>query len=162
MNPKEIIKELYTSGQIIYINQIKAWLGKHENHFKAYIEKSNCRKWNKWLQDNSIHIYPCVCNIREEDCIFIETYYKLAKIQEFHQKEEYFNSLVTEYKQISDNRKAVLDWMKKHQSLGSYVVFNIEIDIMLEIEPYKSLKIKLNENDFKSIIEFKRLITNFK
>lgn len=139
------------------IFNIAEWLENNEAYFELLISESNCRKWSKWLEDKSTHIFPCCCSLREQDCIFIEAYYKLGKIVELYQKEEYFNSLVSEYKLIADNKNAVLDWFKKYQSIGSYIGFSSELHIMLEIEPYRSLKIKLNENEFKNIIEFQNI-----
>lgn len=147
--------------QPIKVEYIKTWLAENENYFYFLINESNCRKWSKWVEDKSTHILPCCCPIREEECIFIETYYKLGKIVELHQKEEYFNLLVTEYKLIRDNKIAVLDWFKIHQNVASELVFETNISVMLELEPYKPLKIKLNENEFKYIIEFQKITQNF-
>ena len=139
------------------INEIKSWLDGNDEKLKLAISNSNCNKWENWLEDKSIHIYPCICRSREQDCIFIETYYKLEGIVELHSKEEYFNTLVQSYKIIAEDKKGVLDWFKKYQSIASELVFETELSIMMQLEPYKSLKIKLNENEFKNIIEFQSI-----
>lgn len=159
MNIK-LLKKLQ-KHQPLKVEQIKTWLAENENYFYFLINESNCRKWSKWVEDKSIHILPCCCPIREEECIFIETFYKLGKIVELHQKEKYFNLLVTEYKLIKDNKIAVLDWFKMHQNVASELVFETNIYVMLELEPYKALKIKLDENEFKYIIEFQKITQNF-
>ncbi len=58
------------------IHHINWWLMKYEEEFYNAIPKSECRKWSKWVDDNSIHVFPCVCPTREQDCVFIEAFHK--------------------------------------------------------------------------------------
>ena len=139
------------------ISEIKSWLTDNSEKIKLDISNSKCNKWENWLEDKSTHIYPCVCSKREQDCIFIETYYQLDRVIQLYQKEEYFKTLVQEYKQIASDNVATFEWLKKHKKLAYETAFDTEISIMLEIEPYKTLKIKLNENEFKNIIEFQNI-----
>ncbi|WP_396189020.1 hypothetical protein [Flavobacterium sp.] len=139
------------------ISEIKSWLNDNSEKIKLEISNSKCNKWENWLEDKSTHIYPCVCSKREQDCIFIETYYQLDRVIQLHQKEEYFKNLVQEYKQIASDNVATSEWFKKHKKLVSETAFDTEISIMHEIEPYRTLKIKLNENEFKNIIEFQNI-----
>lgn len=139
------------------ISEIKSWLTDNSEKVKLDISNSNCNKWENWLEDKSTHIYPCICSKREQDCIFIETYYQLDRVIQLHQKEEYFNILVQEYKQIASDNVATSEWFKTHKKLASEIAFDTEISIMLELEPYKTSKIILNENEFKNIIEFQNI-----
>ena len=139
------------------ISEIKSWLIDNSEKIKLDISNSKCNKWENWLEDKSTHIYPCVCSKREQDCIFMETYYQLDRVIQLHQKEEYFKTLVQEYKQISSDNVATSEWFKEHKKLASEIDFDTEISIMLEIEPYRTSKIKLNENEFKNIIEFQNI-----
>ncbi|MCU4190179.1 hypothetical protein M9Q43_13530 [Flavobacterium sp. HXWNR29] len=139
------------------INEIKSWLTDNSEKVKLDISNSKCNKWENWLEDKSTHIYPCICSKREQDCIFIETYYQLDRVIQLHQKEEYFNILVQEYKQISSDKIALSEWFNKYKKLASELAFDTEISIMLELEPYKTSKIILNENEFKNIIEFQNI-----
>lgn len=139
------------------ISEIKSWLTDNSEKVKLDISNSKCKKWENWLEDKSTHIYPCVCSNREQDCIFIETYYQLDRVIQQHQKEEYFKILVQEYKQISSDKIALSEWFNKNKKLASELAFDTEISIMLELEPYQTSKIKLNENEFKNIIEFQNI-----
>jgi hypothetical protein len=121
------------------------------------MNESNCRKWSKWVEDKTIHILPCCCSNREQDCIFIETYFKLMKIVELHSKEEYFKAIIQDYRLIANNKEQVLEWYKKHQNINSEIAFDTEVSIMLELEPYKKTVIKLNEDEYKNIIEFQSI-----
>lgn len=136
------------------VNSIKTWLVENENHFIFLINESSCRKWSNWLEDKSTHFYPCVCPIREQNCIFIEIYYQFDRVIQLHQKEEYFKTLVQEYKEFSSDKIAISQWFNKNKKLASEAAFDTEISIMLEINPFRTSKIKLNENEFKNIIEF--------
>lgn len=139
------------------ISEIKSWLTDNSEKIKLDISNSKCNKWENWLEDKSTHIYPCVCSKREQDCIFIETYYQLDRVIQLHQKEEYFNILVQEYRQIETDNVALSKWFNKYKKLASELAFDTEISIMLELEPYKTSKIILNENEFKNIIEFQNI-----
>ena len=145
------------NNQNLEIKQITTWLAEYENYFYFLISESNCGKWSKWLEDKTSHILPCCCPKREKDCIFIEIYYQLDRVIQLHQKEEYFKILVQEYKQIASDNVATSELLKKHKKLASEIAFDTEISIMLELEPYKTSKIKLNENEFKNIIEFQNI-----
>lgn len=151
-----MISKIYElqKNQPLKVKQIKTWLVENENYVNFLISETNCRKWVEWLQEKSTHIYPCICSNREQNCIFIETYYQLDRVIKLHQKEEYFNILVQEYKQISSDEIALSEWFNKNKKLASELAFDTEISIMLELEPYKTSKIILNEIEFKNIIEF--------
>lgn len=136
---------------------IKNWLSENQNYFYLLLNENNCRKWSKWLEDKSTHIYPCVCPIRNQDCIFIETYYKLAEVMLLYQKEEYFKLLVKEYNELANNKNDILEWHNKHKNVASELHFDFEISIMIQLEPFVSSKIKLDENEFKNIIEFQNI-----
>lgn len=144
------------------ISEIKSWLTDNSEKIKLDISNSKCNKWENWFEDKSTHIYPCICSKREQNCIFIETYYQLDRVIQLHQKEEYFKTLVQEYKQIASDNVATSEWLKKHKKLVSETAFDTEISIMLEIEPYKTSKIKLNENEFKNIIEFQNIFNEIR
>lgn len=139
------------------ICEIKSWLTDNSEKIKLDISNSKCNKWKNWLEDKSTHIYACVCSKREQDCIFIETYYQLDRVIQLNQKEEYFKILVQEYKQIRSDKIALSEWLNKNKKLASELAFDTEISIMLELEPYKTSKIILNENEFKNIIEFQNI-----
>lgn len=154
-----MISKIYElqKNQPLKVKQIKTWLVENENYVNFLISETNCRKWVEWLQEKSTHIYPCICSNREQNCIFIETYYQLDRVIKLHQKEEYFNILVQEYKQISSDEIALSEWFNKNKKLASELAFDTEISIMLELEPYKTSKIILNEIEFKNIIEFQNI-----
>ena len=139
------------------INEIKSWLTDNSEKVKLDISNSKCNKWENWFEDKATHIYPCVCSNREQNCIFIEIYYQLDRVIQLHQREEYFKILVQEYKQISSDKIALSEWFNKNKKLAFELAFDTEISIMLELEPYQTSKIKLNENEFKNIIEFQNI-----
>ena len=139
------------------VKYIKNWLADNQNYFHFLINESCCRKWSKWVEDNSTHIYPCVCPIREQDCIFIETYYELEKVIELHKRENYFKPIVSEYNLIKNDSRALGKWITKYQKVDEELFFKPIIEIKTQSNPYKSLDIKLNTEDFKNIIEFQNI-----
>lgn len=147
-------------NKTLTISQVEEWLDSEKNIFKKAIQESNCNKWNKWLEDKSTHIYPCVCPTRVEDCIFIETYYELEKVLYLNKKEDYFKNLILEYKQLQNDKKTIKEWVKKLEDIGSNLFFKSILEIKLESEPLKYLKLQINENEFQNLIEFQKLFDN--
>lgn len=154
-------KEMYTNqlptNQTLEVNYIKTWLADNQNYFLFLINESNCRKWSKWLEDKSTHIYPCVCPIREQECIFIEAYYELQKVIELYKRENYFKLIVYEYNLIKNDAGVIKEWIEKHLKVDDELFFKPIIEIKTQSYPYKSLQIKLNTEDFKNIIEFQNI-----
>lgn len=143
------------------IGQIKAWLCEYENYFKFLINESNCRKWSKWLNDKNTFIFPCVCPIREQDCIFIETYYKLNGLESYLKLEPYFKQVLSEFQSISKQEASLLDWMQKHE-LDWDGLTNLDsvLEIKLSVEPYNTLDIHINKEEFKYCFEFKEVYSD--
>lgn len=111
------IEELLNISNPLELNHIHWWLMKYEAEFNNSIDKSNCRKWDKWFKRNE-KPFPCVCSTRENDCVFIDLYYELNKIT----KQEYSSN--TEF--IEDNL--------------------LELVITTQNEPYKKIKLLINLN----------------
>lgn len=140
------------------IHQIELWLKENKNYFQFLISESNCRKWNKWLNDETTFVYPCVCSVREQDCIFIETYYKLYGLERYLKLESHFELVLSEYEKICQNESALLDWMQKHKlDWDNLTSLDSVIKIKLTSEPYKTLDIQIDKGDFKHGFNFKEL-----
>ncbi len=139
---------------VLNVSQIEIWLSEYENYFKFLINESNCGKWSKWLKDKSVHIFPCVCPIREQDCIFIETYYELNKILELHHIRNHYKEVVSEYMEIGDDEIKIQQWIKKHETLWNKTFFHGAVEIQLRSEPNPIIRLKLNEEEFEEVITF--------
>ncbi len=96
--------ELQVIAPILNIGHIITWLGEHENYYKFLISESSCRKWSKWIEYNE-KPFPCVCPVREKDCVFIELYYELSKIikQEYSSNVEFIKSDLIELVLVIQN-----------------------------------------------------------
>lgn len=158
-------KVIYTNqlptNQTLEVNHIKTWLADNQNYFHFLINESNCRKWSKWVEDKSTHIYPCACPIREQDCIFIETYYELEKVIELHKRENYFKSIVCEYNLIKNDSRVIKEWIEKYLKVDEKLFFKPIIEIKIQSNPSRSLMIKLSKEDFKNLIEFQNIFNQY-
>src|SRR5690554_3509163 len=126
------LKDLISSGiQSVSIHHINWWLMKYETEFYDAIPKSDCGKWSKWVKDNTIHVFPCVCPIRVQDCIFIELYFELLRISELETKEVHFGRVLEEYTKIAHNEDAISLWLEKYQSIWQNSHFNEVIRIKI-------------------------------
>lgn len=142
---------------ILKVEYIKNWLSENEINLHYKVQETNCRKWTKWMKDKSTHIYPCVCPIREQECIFIETYYKLEKIILLHSRESYFRELIQLHMQAGTDNDKILEWFSHYKEEFDGLDFNEIISITVRNKPYKTEKFNLDKMEFNNVIEFQRI-----
>lgn len=149
-----LINDLELKSKSLDIKCVRSWLVKHEDYFKFLISESKCRKWSKWLNDKNTFIFPCVCPIREQDCIFIETYYKLLCLEETL---KLYKVALEEYRHINKYGIALLEWRSKYQSL--FLKDNLEaiISVKETSEPYKVFILKIEDKSFDSFRRFQKI-----
>lgn len=140
----------------ISINEIKNWLQENNSNFHNSIEKTPCRKWSKWLNDNSTHLYPCVCPIRNEDCIFAETYYKFSNVLEISKMEERCAIELTIYQQIKHNKFAIFEWIKANEELLETIIY-FSTTIKINSNKEENINVKLNPVHFKNILHLQSI-----
>lgn len=145
--------ELKSSLSIHHINW---WLMKYEDEFYDAISKSECGKWSKWVKNNSIHVFPCACPTREQDCIFIELYFELLKVSKLEANELFFESIMDEYNSIQNEEFALRLWLEKYKAAFADLKFVEIIIVKLTTEPYTKIAVELNEDDFRNIILFQK------
>ncbi len=138
------------------IHQINWWLMKYEDEFYDAISKSECGKWSKWVKNNSIHVFPCACPTREQDCIFIELYFELLKVSKLEANELFFESIMDEYNSIQNEEFALRLWLEKYKATFADLKFVEIIIVKLTTEPYTKIAVELNEDDFRNIILFQK------
>lgn len=151
---KSLVNDLMLKSNSLDIRYVRSWLIDHENYFRFLINESNCRKWSKWLNDKNTFIFPCVCSIREQDCIFIELYYKLSFVEGTL---KLYQNALKEYEQLNESGSAFLEWKSKYQSL--FLKDNLEaiISIKETSEPYKMFKLKIADKSFDSFRRFQKI-----
>lgn len=157
------IQELLSINPVLSINHIHWWIMKYEKEFYSAVNSTSCRKWYKYINYGE-KPFPCACPKREEDCIFIELYDKLNKLTELHKKESYFKSELLKYEQVLGGDEAELVWLERNKATGKlFFVRTEEGDIRLSIkkhqEPYLTIKIDIDRQDFKNILELKKLFS---
>jgi len=158
MLDKKYYKDLVSSDcTSVSIHHINWWLMKYESDFYDAIPESECGKWSKWVRDNSINVFPCVCPKREQDCIFIELYFEILRVSELEEKEVYFEKILEEYQKAEYNEYAIAIWLKKYQTIYENSRFDEVIRIKLTTEPYTKIEILLSHEEFKCLRAFKKM-----
>ncbi|WP_033959942.1 hypothetical protein [Psychroserpens jangbogonensis] len=148
---------IITTNNLTYsIHHINWWLMKYEAEFYEAISKSNCGKWSKWVRDNSIHVFPCACPTREQECIFIELYFELLKVSELEPKEIFFEKIMKEYKIVQHDEDEINLWLDKHKVTWKGLRFDEIIRVKLTTEPYTKIEVQLAKCDFRNIILFQK------
>lgn len=146
----------------INVYNVELWLKENKKTFLNYIEQTECRKWSKWLADNSIHVFPCACSTRNKECIFIEGYFEVYKIYSLRSRYSDICEASKQYYKIKDNRKAVFEWVKYYEELGKKTLhIKPQIKITISSEPYQVEVINIPKNEFENILEFNKIFSEY-
>ncbi|APD07534.1 hypothetical protein UJ101_02030 [Flavobacteriaceae bacterium UJ101] len=142
------------------ISIIKKWLIESEPLFKKSIEISKCSKWKNSLISSQIHIIECGCISRENECAFIELYYKLHEIVIIHHKQTFFKEELKKYELILNDEKAVMKWVDQNEWVGSRLLLNINRkgDIYLIINNSNDFnEVTIDKKDFQYALKYHQL-----
>jgi hypothetical protein len=153
---KLYLQELIKISPILNTQHIQRWLIEYEKEFHKVINNCECRKWSKWLTANE-KPFPCTCATRKQDCIFIETYYKLNNVLDLYKRQKYFIGLVEKYHSIKNNKEE-LKAFTNHESLEHILSFDSKIIISLNPEPYEKLVLQLNEVEFEIVLGLQKTL----
>lgn len=144
------------------INDLSLWLVENQDDLDNSIIKTDCYKWTRKHGDNSVHVFPCVCSVRNKECIFIETYYEVQKAWNLLKKEQECINALEQFNQIKHNRNAIFEWVRSHEGLAKPILhFKPIVTICVSPEPYQVQHIQLPENQFKNLLKFKEIFTEY-
>jgi len=137
------------------LEEINNFLNEQKNYFLEVAQTNECRKWSKWVARNETP-FPCVCPVRNEDCIFAETYYKLSQVASLANLEKDCEDAILDFQIIKYDDALLKGWIKQFEDLYSKISsFKNTITITISPEPYGKLKININfptvVEDFKAI-----------
>jgi hypothetical protein len=137
------------------LEEINSFLNEQKNHFLEVVQTNECRKWSKWVARNETP-FPCVCPVRNEECIFAETYYKLSQVAPLFNFEKDCEEAILDFQIIKNDDVLLKDWIEQFEDLYSKISsFKDTIIITISPEPYEKLKININ---FPTVVEdFKTL-----
>lgn len=135
------------------------WLNKAHGYISKYADVTPCRKWDKWLNQNETP-FPCVCTSRNDECIYIEIYYKILHSYNLMKLEGTFKAALEEYRKIAHNKKAIIAWAKHHEELGAKAsLFKTVIKVKTSGNPYTTVDVVLPTNEAPFLMEFRRILT---
>jgi hypothetical protein len=101
-----------------------------------------------------------VCPIRNEDCIFAETYYKFSNVLEISKMEERCAIELTIYQQIKHNKFAIFEWIKANEELLETIIY-FSTTIKINSSPERSKVLTLNPLDFENILKLQEVFTEY-
>jgi adenosine deaminase len=136
-------------------NEAQKWLIQQKYNFEIIAQTNECRKWSKWVTRNETP-FPCVCPVRNEDCIFAETYYKLSQVASLANLEKDCEEAILDFQIVKYDDALLKSWIEHFEDLYSKISsFKNNITITISPEPYEKLKININfptvVEDFKAI-----------
>ena len=157
MTRQTYIQNLQNS-QPLRIEDINYWLKENSTDFYKAIEKTECYKWTRWQRDNSIHVLPCCCPIRNDECIFIETYRELEKYIQAVRSEDFYMDLLEQYYKIQHNQNAVFEWLNHIEQYGKELcLIGPTIRIKITSHPRYGKDIQIDKSELPKLWEFKEI-----
>ena len=113
LNVSSYIEELQQlSKGNLRICRMNWWLLKYEDEFKAAINETSCKKWQRWFY-NDEHPFPCVCPKREKLCVFIDLYRELDRLTQVQRLEKFFEDSFHRFELIKDSTDLLKSWMNE-------------------------------------------------
>ena len=150
----------FSSDDSLKIIQIKQWVDNYAIDVINTIREAECKKWHKWMNDKTIHLYPCVCPVRNEDCIFVETYFELSRVIEIFKMEEKCEIELSIYLQIKHNKFAIFEWIKANEGLLEKIIY-FSTTIKINSSPERSKVLTLNPLDFENILKLQEVFIEY-
>ena len=150
------IKELTNLETELTINQIQVWLKKYKSECLRVISFSECRKWARFISTGE-RPFPCVCETRVDECVFIELYFELNGTLKLLLQDKVYKKVLNSYENIKQNKKAVFEWVKANEELGKNLFFDGTIRITVNNEPYTNLEFKLVKSECKNLHKFREV-----
>lgn len=142
--------ELYT------IAKINWWLLKH------YDLNKYCKE--NWNNCSCFGELPCSHTLNSEENNFIDFYRELDEVSELHKLNRECGIEIFELLEFKGERELITDWMKKNEELYHKLLIEFWIDIeiidnqiLLYFSNYKNLEIKIDQTEFKDVIDFLEL-----
>lgn len=136
MDSKIYIDEL-KQEVFLDIKKIQKWLVEHEYITNYFVSETSCRKWDKWKNNNE-EPFPCVCSVRNDECIFIELFYNLKGLEGAYLETEELKQRIEKFNDSESIKKY-------NESLLKLEQFQT-IKIVTSNEPYQTIKLKIDLN----------------
>lgn len=148
--------------KVFTIQEIEFWLLQYSNSFKEIKSFCNCNSVNDCL--------PCICEISNDESIFLSVYRSLDELTEYHRLEKYAKEQLLEFKKISKSQEKIKHWLIKNEKIASQDLACFLIDYLdysenevnnINLLAYGNenhkIEIFVNREDFENLIEYKEL-----
>jgi hypothetical protein len=156
---KTYIEELLNLDSELTVNQIQLWLKKYRDECLKAVDFTECRKWARYLRTGE-RPFPCVCETRVEECIFIELYIELNNALKLILQDEVYKKVLEHYEGIKYNNKAVFEWVKDNEELGKNLFFDGTVSVTINSEPYKKIELSLDKSECEHLHKFREVFKN--
>ncbi len=144
--------------EVQVIDDINGWLVAIEYRLLDSINETTCDKWRKWLENKSIHVFPCVCETRNSACTFAETYHAIWQVYNVLTKEDEYIEALMEYSSVIDAKGSLKQWLKSYEELFQEVLLiDDTIKVSLGKNSLESDIIKFSGEKLKHLLKFKEL-----
>ena len=143
---------------ITEISSIQDWLKANYYKFSSSIKETECYKWSRWNKDQSTHMFPCVCQTRNDDCIFAEMYYRVWQVGQLLEQEDKLVNALLEYENMKGDKGLLKQWFYNHRNLGEGILSLEEIIKIVTLkEPYVTMEVVLPKEEIKHLSKFKEV-----
>lgn len=121
-------------------------------------EETECYKWSRWIKDQRTHLFPCVCQTRNDDCIFAEMYYRVWQVGQLLEQEDKFINALLEYENMKGDKGLLKRWFNSCSNLAENIYLLEEsIKIATRKEPYVTMEVVIPKEEIKHLLKFKEV-----
>tara|TARA_R100000935_G_scaffold58869_1_gene98827 strand:+ start:10040 stop:10564 length:525 start_codon:yes stop_codon:yes gene_type:complete len=146
------IENIYT------IDKINWWLLKYYELYKY------CKE--NWNNCSCFGELPCSHTFNSEENKFIDFYQELDEISQLHKLNSECGEEILKLQEFKKERKLIDSWLRKNEELYNNLLIEFWLDteiidnyILLYFSNYKDLEIKIDQTEFKDVIEFLELFS---
>lgn len=144
--------------KILNIDFIAIWLSKNKIKYEKSEKPINC----------IARTLPCMCFVREENCIFIDIYEKLTKKHNDFLDEKYLENELNKYHEIKDDNEKTKNWLTNNLQIGfskfswfsnasKYANLRLSFINGKNENEFEFIKFQIDGNDFKNNYDFAHL-----
>lgn len=129
---------------------------------KYYVLYKDCKE--NWNNCSCFGELPCSHTFNSEENKFIDFYQELDEISQLHKLNSECGEEILKLQEFKKERKLINAWLRKNEELYNNLLIEFWLDteiidnhILLYFSNYKDLEIKIDQTEFKDVIDFLEL-----
>ena len=146
------------NNKTLNFHQVSEYLLKNEEKYNETQKSIKCLS----------RTLPCMCFVRDQDCLFISIYEKLTEKYNHFLDEKYLENALKRYNEIKDDKEKTKNWLAKNLQIGfskfswfstASKYSNLQLSFIngKNENEFEYIKFQIDGNDFKNNYDFAQL-----